>query len=347
MAIPHARLQTLLLPTVCSIVLGGCVERKERLDIAPNGSVHYALTYTSDSDDDLYTGDAVPRAVGGWMASQDIQRDENGKETYILKAEALFAPGAKLPGSFAVRTDPDNDLYLQFPTTVKIEQRVDGTYYHLARTYASRPWAQIQALEERHVQGPLKDLAEIEPEMWTPFQRETVVRALATFETEKMLVFARVAFLHTTPEEPQDGWLAVQRNLREALSNLDYRTMIKLLEPRTATEDEKARDELLQAELKGFETSLTDQLKQSLFTHADYDGAQFNAFMVEYDRQKKSFEISEDLGDDRFEITVKMPGLIVASNADEAVGDTAKWTFDGGVVRDRPLELLVSSRLSK
>jgi len=347
MLIRHALLPTMMLPAICSIVVGGCVERKERLNISPNGSLHYTVTCKSDSEKDLYEGDAVPRAIGGWIASQDIERDEHGKETYILKAEALFVPGAKLPSHFGLRTDADADLYLQFPTTVKVEDRRDGTYYHLARKYQPRPWAQIQALEERHVQGPLKELSDIEPELWTPAQREMAVRALATFETEKMLVFARAAFLHATPEAAQDGWLGVQKNLREALNNLDCRAMIKLLEPRAATEDEKARDEAIQAELKGFGESLSDQLKQSLFTLADYNGSQYNAFMVEYDRRKKCFEISEDLGDDRFEITVELPGVIVASNADEAVGGIAKWTFDGGIVRDRELELLVTSRVSK
>jgi hypothetical protein len=331
----------------CCVFAAGCVERKERLNISPNGSVHYIVQHKSDSENDLFEGDAVPRAIGGWIASQEIERDENGKETYLLKAEALFVPGAKLPSNFAFRTDADADLNLQFPTSVTIEERRDGTYYHFARAYLPRPWAQIQALEERHVQGPLKDLAEIDPEQWTPAQREFAVRALATFETEKMLVFARSAFLHTTPDAPQDGWLAVQHQLRAALNNLDYRVLAKLLEPREATEDEKARDEAIQAELNGFETSLTDQLKQALFTEANYNGSQFNSFMLEYDRRKKHQQISEDLGDDKFEITVEMPGLVVASNADEVAGGTAKWTFDGGIVRDRELELLVTSRVSK
>lgn len=347
MAIGHVAGRISLALAVCMIIPAGCVERKERLNISPNGSVHYVITCKSDSDVDLYEGDAVPRAVGGWIASQDVQEDADGKKTYVLKAEALFAPGAKLPANFGLRTDADADLYLQFPTMVKIEQRRDGTYYHFARTYMPRAWAAIAALEERHVQGPLKELAEIDPDLWTPAQREMAVRSLATFETEKMLVFARAAFLRATPEAPQDGWLAVQQHLRESLNNLDFRGMIRLLSPRPATEDEKARDEAIQAELKGYHELLTDQLKQALLVLAGYNGSQYNAFMVEYDRRKKFFDISEDLGDDRFEITVEMPGVIVASNADDAGGNTAKWTFDGGIVRDRELELLVTSRVSR
>ena len=332
---------------VCCIALWGCVERKERLQISPGGSVFYRFEGKSDSAEDLYEGDAIPRPAGGWMAQQEVENRDDGTQSHRLIAETVFPAGTPLPSNFALRTEADGDLCTQFPTTLKIERRSDGTYYHFARTYAARPWMFIEALRERHVLMPTAELRDVKFEDWTPEQRLTVVRALATFETEKSLVFARAAYKRATPEAPQDGWLLVQQHLRDCVNHYDYADLAKLLEPRQPFADESARGEAVAAQLKDYDELTDDQLKQALFTIADYNGSQYEAFIVEFDRQKKAFAITEDLGDDKFEITVELPGEIIASNAEETSGGSATWTFDGGAVRDREMELMVTSRVPK
>ncbi len=325
----------------------GCVERREKLSIAPNGSVHYFVEHKSDSADDLYGGDIVPKPNAGWLVSQEVEKHDDGKQSYRFTAETMIARGGRLPSNFAAPTDGDADLYVQFPTTLKIEKRREGTYYHFARVYSPRPWAAIETLEERIIRAPMAELKSLDVAEWTPAQRQMVARALATFETEKMLLFARNAFRQATPDVAQDGWLAVQGFMRDCLNHLDYKAIAQLLEPREPGADEKARDQEVTAELKGYAELLEDQLKQALFTLAGYNGSQHTKFMVEFDRQKKAFEVTQDLGDDKFEITVEMPGRIIASNAESTEGASVKWSFDGGVVRDREKELLVTSFVSK
>lgn len=332
---------------VAGMFMFGCVERKERLEISPNGALHILIDYKSNDLNDLYQGDAVPRTTSGWLARQEVIEDDEGKQTHRLIAENLFGPRVKPPENYAQKTDPDADLYLQFPSSLRIETRNDGTYYHFSRTYTARPWAHIATLEERLVKKPLAELEDIEFDRWSREQRLMAVRALATFEVERMIAFARAAFLKVTPDVPQDGWLRVREHMLGCLNHLDYDAMIQLLEPREIQEDEAQRGDAVQAKLKEYEESLQDQLKQAMFLEAGLNGSQFTAFIAEYDRQNKYWEITKDLGDDHFEITVVMPGLVTSSNAESAQGNAAVWTFDGGAMRDRDVELLVTSRVPR
>ena len=331
----------------CVVALSACVERKEHLTIYPDGAVLYQITHRSESMDDLYNGDAVPRIAGGWIARQEIQKDNEGKETISLIAEAQFAPRAKLPANFAMRGEGDADLYLQFPTTVTVEQRPDGWYYHFARTYPARSYAQIEMLRDRLVQQPLSDLKSLEPKDWTPAERIKVVRALANFETEKLLTFARSAYVKAAPGAPQDGWLAVRRYVHDCLEQTDYESLAKLLEPRVAEDQVQSQEAMIQVESDKFHALLSEHLQEGLRTLAGLDGSQTSLVMAEYDRCKRAFDVTEDLGDDKFEIKVDMPGVIVESNADSTDGQSATWSFDGQIIRDREIELLVTSRVAK
>jgi hypothetical protein len=330
----------LLLFTLCS-----CVERKEHLTIQPGGVVLYQVKLAADSEDDLLKGDAIPHAKGGWITERRDEADEDGRVTYGLIAESAFGPRDQLPSNFAIKTDRDSDLYLQFPTDVRIEQRADGEYYHFARTYEARNWATIAALEDRLVKAPLADLAETEPKNWTADQRKAVVRALANFETEKMLVFARAAFKKSIPDGPQDAWLAIRSHMHDCVLMIDDEALAKLLEPRENPAEQKIVEETIAHEAKKFQETMREQLKDAARTVAGLNGSQITVFMNELEGQIKEFEITQDLGDEKFEIRVELPGSIVATNADSIEGSTAVWSFDGQIIRDKQLELLATSRL--
>jgi hypothetical protein len=326
-------------------LLGGCLERKERLAISADGSVWIEAEFKTDSLDELYKGDAIPTPAGGWAVEQLTERDDKGKEAYKLIATASIPPRRPLPATFATRGDADQDLYLQFPTTLKIEQRGDGVYYHFRRVYPARPWEYIERLQRQFVQEPLNEL-EPEPETWLPEERISVVKALATFEVEKALVFARAAFLETTPDGPQDGWLHVQDDLRGFVNQMDFQTLAQLLEPRESENEEHDRDAKIQAEAQKFEAASIAQLKTTLKSLAGYDQTNLNAFMNHYERQKKRYAVTQDLDDDKLEIAVEMPGQIIAHNADDVSASTANWTLEGPQLHDCERELLVTSRVA-
>ena len=80
----------LICPIVLVFVLTGCLERKEHIVVRPDGSVKITVNHTSEAWDDMYLGDAWPRLEGGWLAVTSSQVDNEGKETFYLKAEATF-----------------------------------------------------------------------------------------------------------------------------------------------------------------------------------------------------------------------------------------------------------------
>lgn len=329
------------------VLVCSCVERKEHLSIQPGGVVLYQAKFDADSLEELDTGDAVPRTQSGWLVQRERKEDDDGKVTHALVAEKAFGPRNPLPENFASKSDPNGDLYLQFPTTLVLEQRADGEYYHFSRTYSARPWAVIEALEERLLRAPLDDLDGLKPEHWTPEQRHRVVQALANFETEKMLVFAREAFRHVAPEAPPDGWLAMRSHVLDCLAGIDYQALAELLKPAETPVEQEQLDQTIKAESAEFQEKLMGHFKEAARDVAGLNGSQAKHFLDELDRRRVAFEVTQDLGDEKFQIRVEMPGEIVASNATSVEGGTATWEFDGQTIRDREHELLVTSRIPR
>ena len=90
-----------------------------------------------------------------------------------------------------------------------------------------------------------------------------------------------------------------------------------------------------------------DRMRLALRREASYGGSEVAVFDRRLDEQLATAAVTEDLSDDAFEITVELPGTVMATNgAVGADGRSATWSFSGEELRDRGLELLVSSRLS-
>ncbi|MHC4304946.1 MAG: hypothetical protein ACYS15_12220 [Planctomycetota bacterium] len=325
-----------------SLGLAGCLERRETITVDPDGTVTVDARFSTDAESELWEGDALPSVAGGWIVDESVEIDDDEKERFHLVADAVFPPEVLLPANYAVPGDPDADLYLQFPTTVTIEDRPDGVYYHFHRRYAGRGWARIEALRELLVEEKLKELKDTPLEEYTRQDYVLVLRSYADFEAAKMLTFARAAFLEVTPDAPQDGWLKVHAAVHAFKGELDTDRIARLME----IEDEQQRDEALEAEGERWEQRSLKRLQDAVREHCGYGGRQLSDFLHRYERKRRFFEITGDLGDDGFEITVVLPGTITGSNADSTEGNRATWKFSGQRFRDRDLELMASSRLN-
>jgi len=338
---------SLVASTLGIVLLASCVERKEHLSISPEGRVWWEVTHDTDSLPDLLDGDAVPRVEGGWAAEREEKQDEEGKVSYRLHAVAAFGPKHKLPSNFALPSETDGDLYLQFPTTVTFERRRGETLCHFHRAYLARPWAAVQQLRERLVDSQIADLKDIEFDQWTPQQRQTVVRAMVNFEVHKLLLLAREAYLDAASDKPQDGWLAIRNEMLGCASLVDVAAIAQMLEPVESEVEQQAIDAMVQAETENFATALREKLIQSAKDLAGFDGSKTNQFMAAYDRLVRLYEITEDLGDERITITVTMPGPVFASNAESTAGNTVTWTVDGQMMRDQDVELMATSAVAR
>ncbi len=339
----------LKLPILCLFTIAvtmsslGCVERKERISVRPEGTVLIEASFSTESFDELYSedGDAVPSLAGGWLVEESVEVDDDGDNQYHLRAEAFFTHEIGLPSNFASHGDATPDVYLQFPTTVTIEERDDGTYYHFRRIYQRRAWADLATRRRLLLDEPLKEMEGRDLEDMSPQEQTKLLRAFVDFEAAKIMTFARSAYLETTPNAPQDDWLYVHEDLMRFKNEVDYDGLLSIL----AIPEQEERDKALAQEAERWEESAADRLQKAIRTYGRYGGSQLRSFLQRYEWHKRYHEISEDLGDDSFEITVEMPGEIVASNADSTSPKQATWKFDGTQIRDRDVELMVTSRL--
>lgn len=332
----------LVVSTVAMIVFG-CVERKERITIRPEGTVLIEANFSTGSFNELYgdDGDAVPSLAGGWVVEDSVEVDDKGENHYQLKAEAIFPPEFELPGNYAPLGDTTPDVYLQFPTTLVIEDRDDGTYYHFHRKYVRRSWADLATRRRLLVDEPLEEMEDRKFEDMSPQEQTKVLRAFVDFEAAKIMTFARSAYLEVTPDAPQDYWLHIYEDLMQFRNEVDFNRLLGLMQ----IPDQEERDTLLAQEAERWENAAADRLQKAIRTYGRYGGSQLKTFLRRYEWHKRYHKISEDLGDDSFVITVEMPGAIVASNADSVSGKQATWRFDGAQIRDRDIELMVTSRL--
>ena len=323
--------------------LGGCLERSERITVEPDGTVGIEILFKTESFEELHRAGTAPALAGGWLTEEWVEEDEEGEKRYLLRAETLLGADMPLPANFAVPGDSRSGEYLQFPTAITIEDRPDGIYYHFHRIYPAREWARIQELRELLLEEKLKVLKDKEHEELTRADHMLVIGAYADFEVAEMLAFARRAHLELSPDAPQDGWLGVHSAISGMKAKLRTDRVASLLE----IQEKDERDAAIKDETERWEADAFKLLKTSMREFCGYTGSRLRAFTEHYESQRRELQITGDLGDDSFQITVVMPGEIVGTNADSISHREAKWTFSGERFRDRDLELMVSSRLDR
>ena len=341
------------LPVLVIVSLLGCVKREETIKVARDGGVTIRVEYhDADSLAELHEGDAAPSEEGGWTVREwsAPTGNDNGKpvEEYGLAAEKSFPPGTPLAGSFARPGDEDAGLYLAFPTGLTIERRPDGIYYHFYRAYPKRPnWARLDAKSKESCEGIDEHVGERDVDEWTADDWLFVLKRLIPLEAAKMATFARSALRDAAPEAPQDAWLRVRAALRAMEKEMDYNRLVDAL---TSAEDDEEQVRVIEAEAETVEAEAMDRMTSALEEVVGRDTRLTEEFAERYEWHKRYQEISEDLSDEGFEITIEMPGEIVAANADKLEGNRATWEFDGEDLRDHGLdefELMVTSRVNE
>jgi hypothetical protein len=320
----------------------GCVKRKETLIVKPDGAVTVTIEYEGDKGD-FDKGDAMPSEKGGWKVSRELRTEENKKEEVHLTGERTFKPGEELPGSYAAPNDPDAGLYLKFPTTLTRERRKDGVYLHLRRMYLPREWAYVQFWADAHIDDNIKKLGEKKPEELTHEERVQILKAFASVEAYKQMELAQRALKDADPTFKPDHWLLARAALMKVYEEkVDWDALAKRHE-NTPQEDQ---DEQFERESQRISGQAHQAFLGSLHRDAEYDADHLAKFDAAYERAKRYYDITNQLGGHGFQLHVQMPGTIVAHNGDGLDDDgSVKWEFDGKAFRDRPYELMVTSRL--
>ncbi len=321
------------------LVLQACVEREEKIEIGEDGAASIHVRFRADSEDELYIG-RIPAERDGWSVTGSVESLDDGATKQIRDARRVFPAGAVLPATFG--PPGEEDLFLRFPTTIEIEERGDFIYYHFRRTYDGRPWAYLESLKTKVSGNRIEKLEDRFPDQLTPGERAEFIRHMAHVEVLKMLSFARAAFLDITPDGKQDGWLEVHRRALLRLHRLDHARIAELI----ARKDKTIESEIVR-EAEAFEADVKLGIVNGLSEACGYGSDAIRRFGERYAWHKRFYEITDDLGCEKFEITLVMPGAIVGTNGKMVEQNRVTWTFEGKQLRDCDQELIASSRVRR
>ena len=318
------------------LVSVGCVDRTETIAVEAGGTVRVRIEWAADHESELFPG-RVPGPGAGWSIVRSQRHADDGTlEKHLLEAERGFAPAADLPDGFFPVGDPHADAYLHHPTTLEIERRADGNYHHFRRIYPGRAWAYVAALDDQ-VKQAYEVAGDVEFEALPPEEQAAAVRMLAELEVKRTLVFARLAWRELEPAS-QDAWLDLRERVLLAMETFDARYVASMLGALRNGDNELA----LEIETQRFEATVRGAMVRAA-RDAGLDADDLAAFDAALDWHRRYHQLTQGLAAERFTINVEMPGEIVGTNANRVAGATATWTFDGSALRDRDLELLVTS----
>ncbi len=327
----------------------GCLKRKEKITIAPDGAADIVIEYRG-SKQDFGGRDVLPTAAAGWEVTRTTETkrrpDGSDEQEDVLRAEQRFAPGQPLPANFASPADPNAELYTQFPTRLTVEQRPDGTYYHLRRTYAPRRWAHVQYWKHVFINDDIEKLVEKPSESLTTDERAKIFAAFASFEWHRQVELAKAALADAEPNLAPDAWLRARAALRGVYESVAFAQ----LAARYESMSKEQADAELEEEADRFMANAREAFSTSLRGEPAMTEARMAAITAALDRQNLAHDVTSVTGGHNFEIRAVMPGQIVGHNADrmdEQDDGALVWEFSGEAFRDRTHELLATSRLAK
>ncbi|MCH7591253.1 MAG: hypothetical protein IH989_00535 [Planctomycetes bacterium] len=357
------------------LICPACVLREEKITISRSGAALIELKITG-TEAELTGGDAMPSSDSGWEVERRIKK-ENDEEKLVLTTSRRIAPGEAMPGSLADPDDPDADLYLEFPTEVRVERRADGTYYFFHRSYTPRRWAFVQYWHEVFMDDDVNKLGETPLGKLNRDDQRRIIQAFASVEARRQVELAGTALLESGVDVPVEEMLGARLALLAVYKSYDLlsgensavafgEAMLAPVETGNAANDTDELDRLIdgcESVSDGRRDACYDETATSLFDEARSaytdslrDGghltrSELAAFSRSHDRARRRYEITDALAGHHFETTVVMPGTMVAHNAnelqrDESTGQTGViWQFDGRAFRDRTHQLWAVSRV--
>ena len=316
----------------------GCVKRQETIRVEPDGTMHLLVEFDGDLDD-VRQGGAMLNDAGPWTVEDQVVTNEEGDQEMHRRASLVLPPGAEVPTDYAGDDEKLSEVALKFSTSLDIEQRPDGTYYHFRRVYQRRDWARIAYFRQKFVDDSLEKLEDRKIEDLNATEREQIARALVEFEMIKNVVLAEAAVASIKPAVRQIDWLAMHRAIQDVFRQLETDRVIELLQ----MEGDEAQDQI-ELEVEKINAGIEVGINRIL-TERDPGGGLVQTFQAAVDHQRRLRAVTKDLQDEGFEVRLQLPGRIVGHNSLIGINDDGlvEWEFDGDALNDRDQVLLATS----
>jgi hypothetical protein len=353
-------LRPLLAATLALATSGGCLRRVEMIEVHPDGSATLMARFEGDPED-VQTGDALPREQSGWRVTC-VEKQEGDKPKVMIDATRRIAAGAEIPATYAVDGEPAHAL--TFPTTITVEQRPNGTYYHFRRVYRARRWARYDfapsdATNREEIEKVLKN----DPKEITDEERAMLAASLVRAERAKTLAYLDTGLERLRDAIRQDTRLAVRAGVAEVFAAdwLQKRARALLTHDEQSEETRLTLARVDAAVMAALDASAGRQGLTDAMTARIRD-----AFLD----ARAEHAISRDLEDEAWGVGVQLPGRIIADNGnDEHARPTAPdsdepvapftpdgsedgfprgpgrcgWYFEGEALYDRDVVLMATS----
>jgi len=239
------------------------------------------------------------------------------------------------------------ELVLDFPTTVRFEDRPDGRYVYFQRTYTPRRWAYVNYWEGAFIDDEIKRLSEKDVETLTRDERLQIISALTSVEAFREIEYGREAMRSAFPDAPPEHFLFARQALLDNYeSNVEDREAVM---ERCSPLAEAQRNECFEVASKRWLEAGRDAFANALREKAGYDRRGMGLFSQALETARRYHEITRELGGHSFRIEVTVPGEIVAHNGDKVEQEdgsgTVSFEFDGRSFQDRQQELVVVARI--
>ncbi len=307
-------------PALMIIAAAGCIKRSETITVFEDGRLRLTAEIVGDPDD-VYNGDAMPTAESGWQIENRIETDSEGKKELTRTATRDIAAGAEIPDSYATPNSRLDLTALQFPTTVTIKHRNDGTYYHFRRTYQHREYAAVQHWKDRIMESDdIKDITQTEPQELSDEQRARLAKALIDVEADQTAAYVEQIGLAMADAVSQEALLHARRGaVKVYKAGGLLAQVVKLL---------GQQDDKIAQEVERIEGGLLEQVRQAIETalrDANLRKSVIDQFLDRYELAREAFDITGDLSDESWFVSVEMPGRIIAHNS---FGDSSQFFHD-------------------
>ena len=335
----------LLLPAfgLLSLLLSGCLERKETITVDRNGGVRIRVELEGDPSD-FDTGDVLPTREAGWKVEEQMVENDDGSKKLRRIAMRSYRAGSDLPDSFADSDHPQYEVALMSPTDLTVEKRSDGTYYNFKRVYEGREearfanWQRILKAEY----GGFEDMADKSPGELSIEDRTRLIEAIRKMEGYKRCEYVDDAVAAAGEDWPQHYGLLLRQAMLDCFVKSDVSEVVELLGRPESDERDAAINELGNEIV---DTCCDDLRAQLESWHVS--NSQIEEFFAAYNEAEARRAVTEDLADEVWTVRVEMPGEIIAHNGEQTDDGVVEWGFDAEALHDRDQVLMVTSRVQR
>lgn len=319
------------LAIACLLATVSCLEREEEIVVAPDGSVRVTHT-VSGQGADLDGGEASVPSGPEYTIVRTVEKAGTDDEKTVLVATARFAKAAEMPDRFEDPAAEHFDASLRFPTDLRVIDRPDGRHFILTRRYLPREWARFQFHHRRAFPEDVLALLERgSGDDLSDDERRTVLVALARYEQGKHEEWLRDAVLASIPDDGRRtlAFHAGRAALEEFFAANAAPEQLEALLAMTPEEIERASRELEDA----LDLAILDAVAAAF--PEELAGDSEERFLSAYAGARRATHVTEDLEDESFVVRIRLPGRVIAHNADAIEDGVAVWRFDGKDLRDR------------